>query len=98
MGEQNFVKSFTVSSPDPKKYTDITVNYTIAGEHGAEEGFVMRFGEIGPSGSITMRSYGEGNKWKQTEGLKGLWGPKVEEVWQQNAQEIIKDIKQQKTE
>jgi hypothetical protein len=92
MGEQNFVKSFSVPSPDPTRFTDITVNYTIAGEHGAEEGFVLRFGEVGPDGNITIRSYGEGDAWRQTQALQGVWGAQVESIWQQNALEVIKQI------
>lgn len=33
-GDHNYVKSFTIPSPDAHRYTDITVNSTIAGEHG----------------------------------------------------------------
>jgi YD repeat-containing protein len=61
-------------------------------EHGAEEGFVLRFGEIGPDGNITIRSYGEGDAWRQTQALQGVWGAQVESVWQQNALEVIKQI------
>jgi RHS repeat-associated protein len=88
----NMVKSFTVASPDPAKYTDITVNYTVAGQHDLAEGFVVRYGEIGANG-ITLRSYGEGNNWRQSPNYRNLpivgWGPLVESTWQQNHQEII---------
>lgn len=89
-GNENLVGSFTVPSPDPSKFTDVTVNYTIAGEHGLNEGFVVRFGEIGPDGSVSaLRSYGEGNAWQQNEALSGIWEPQVERVWQRNHTEII---------
>lgn len=91
-GDNNYVRSFTVASPDPARFTDITVNYTIAGEHGLAEGFVMRYGEIGDSGTV-LRSYGEGNNWRQSPVLENIprigWGGQVEKVWQQNHQEII---------
>lgn len=52
----------------------------------------MRYGEIGPKGNITLRSYGEGNAWRQNELLKPLWGGQVEDVWQGNQQQIIKEV------
>jgi hypothetical protein len=61
----NLVKSYIVPSPDKSKYTDITVNYTIKGEHTLDEGFVMRYGEINSRGGTTIRTYGEGNAIKQ---------------------------------
>ncbi len=89
----NIVRSYSVASPDPAKFSDITVNYTVAGEHGLTEGFVVRFGEIGANGSTTLRSYGEGNNWRQDPSLKDVpfvgWGAKGEAVWQQNQKEII---------
>ncbi|WP_250623004.1 RHS repeat domain-containing protein [Pinirhizobacter soli] len=45
MDGDNFVRSYVVASPDPTKYSDIVVNYTIAGDHKLAEGYVMRFGE-----------------------------------------------------
>ncbi|MCR6700955.1 MAG: hypothetical protein NVV68_07330 [Dokdonella sp.] len=91
-GENNYVRSFSVASPDPARFTDVTVNYTVAGEHGLAEGFVMRYGEIGDGGTV-LRSYGEGNNWRQNPALENIprigWGGQVEKVWQQNHQEII---------
>lgn len=87
-GDQNFVRSFSVASPDPSKFTDITVNYTIAGEHGLNEGFVMRFGQIGSDGTITLRSYGEGNDPAQDMALSFIWRPQVEDVWQDVHREV----------
>lgn len=84
----NMVKSFSVPSPDPSKFTDITVNYTISGEHKLSEGFVIRFGEIGEAGDVTLRSYGEGNNWRQSPAIEGVWKPQVERVWQNNHREI----------
>lgn len=96
LGDVNMVKSFLVASPDTSKYTDITVNYTIAGEHSLGEGFVMRLGLKGPGGTVTPVSYGEGNSFYQNESslwkaLSG-WPGEVEKVWQKNQQEIIKDV------
>ncbi|MFC3656930.1 hypothetical protein FZ025_01005 [Xanthomonas hyacinthi] len=85
----NYVRSFSVASPDPAKFTDVTVNYTISGEHKLTEGFVMRYGEINQNGSVMLRSYGEGNNWHQNPALESYWNPKVQETWQQNQREII---------
>ncbi len=87
----NMVNSYLIPSPDPTRFTDITVNYTISGEHKLAEGFVIRFGEIGNDGGITLRSYGEGNNWRQDPALQMGWGPLVEDEWQQNHREIIND-------
>lgn len=90
-GDTNMVKSFTVASPDPSKFSDITVNYTIAGEHGLAEGFVMNFSAAG-AGSNTLTSYGEGTNWQQSSALESVpgigWGPKVQEVWKGVHREI----------
>jgi RHS repeat-associated protein len=88
-GENNYVNSYLVASPDSSKYTDIVVNHTIKGDHGLNEGYVIRYGEIQSDGSIILRSYGEGNDFRQTPLLKPIWGPKVDAVWQANAKEII---------
>ena len=84
----NYVHSFFVRSPDPQRFTDITVNYTVSGRHKLTEGFVMHYGEIGRNG-VTLRSYGEGNNWHQNMHMKFIWGPRVEQVWQHNQREII---------
>lgn len=89
LGDTNMVRSYSIASPDPSKYTDITVNYTINGAHGLTEGFVERYGSINADGTVHLRSYGEGNNWHQAPVLKPLWGPKVESTWQQNQQDII---------
>jgi hypothetical protein len=79
-GNTNLVQSYRVPSPDPSRYTDITVNYTISGSHGLNEGFVMRYGEVGENG-ITLRTYGEGNAWEQNPALSRFWVPEVEQTW-----------------
>lgn len=81
-GNNNYVKSFSVPSPDPSRFTDITVNYTINGEHGLNEGFVLRYGDIGTNGSITLRSYGEGNGILQDPTFTWATKPASEAVWQ----------------
>jgi hypothetical protein len=89
-GNTNLVKSFSVNTPDAAKFTNITVNYTVSGAHGLTEGFVIRYGEISPSnGAITLRSYGEGNSWRQAPALEGVWGPQVQKIWGNNQQNII---------
>jgi hypothetical protein len=87
-GSNNFVRSFYIPSPNSTVWTSITVNYTIAGEHGLNEGFVLRYGQIGQNGSVTMRSYGEGQDAAQNMLLRPIWGPEVEAVWQDNYREI----------
>jgi hypothetical protein len=90
-GSINYVRSYLIPSPDTRRYTDITVNYTVTGLHGLTEGYVMRFGEITPEG-ITLRSYGEGNAWRQSPILKPLWSSQVDKVWQENQRSIINRI------
>ena len=84
----NFVRSFFIPSPNPSVWTDITVNYTINWQHELHEGFVVRFGRIGQDGSVTMRSYGEGQDATQNMLLRPIWGPRGEAVWQNNYREI----------
>ena len=88
LGNQNFVRSFFIPSPNPALYTDITVNYTIAGQHNLHEGYVLRYGQINSNGSITMRSYGEGQAFAQNNALRSVWYPRVVNVWQENYREI----------
>lgn len=88
-GGTNMVRSYSIASPDPSKFTDITVNYTIDGQHSMEEGFVMKFGAIGADGSITLRSYGEGDALPQMEIFKPVWDKPLNDTWQKNHQEII---------
>jgi hypothetical protein len=74
------VKTYRVPSPDPARYTDVIVNYTIAGEHRLHEGYVIRYGERDESGNIRLVTYGEGNSPLQhpvnganTIGVQGAW-------------------------
>lgn len=90
-GSTNLVKSFSVPSSDPSKYTDITVNYTLAGQHDLSEGFVMRYGEIGANGAITIQTYGEGNSWRQDPILEPIWGPEVQNTWKGVDQQVMKN-------
>jgi hypothetical protein len=83
----DYVRSYTVASPDPSRYTDITVNYTIAGEHRLHEGYVIRYGERMPDGTTTLISYGEGNSWMQHPvnvfnqiGVQAAWGMNQREI------------------
>jgi RHS repeat-associated protein len=92
-GDTNLVQSFRVPSPDPARYTDITINYTIAGEHGLTEGFVMRYGETGPDGNMTMQTYAEGNAWEQREALSFLWEPRAEQTWRTLDREILESLR-----
>ncbi len=85
----NIVRSFLIPSPNTSKFTDITVNYTVAGEHGMNEGFVYQFGAIGADGSITMRTYGEGHAWRQDPLLGFIWRPAVSDVWHTNQSQNI---------
>ena len=69
----NKVRNSVVPSPDPTKYSEIIINYTIAGQHRLAEGFVMRFGSANGDGS-TLTSYGERNNWRQNELLHSWFG------------------------
>lgn len=88
----NMVRSFTVPSPDPLKYTDVIVNYTVAGAHTLEEGFVMQFGQILPSGQISLVTYGEGNAFVQGNWDKSLWGPPLRKTWEELHEEINENL------
>jgi RHS repeat-associated protein len=81
--DTNYVMSFRVPSPDPTRFTDITVNYTINSEHALAEGFVMRYGTIGEDGNVSGRvTYGEGSSWLQDPLIEGIWDPISEETWE----------------
>lgn len=97
-GDHNYVISIRIPSPDPEKYTDITVNYTISGLHTLEEGYVMKFGQIDGNGNITLRTYGEGDNWKQTDALKLLWEKPLTEAWRGNHREINESLRQSASE
>jgi len=87
----NWVNSFSVPSPDPEQFTDITVNYTRDGEHLLHEGYVMRYGVVEDGEVVGLRSYGEGHAWEQSEQLSGAWCQEGQNVWEGNHQEIIED-------
>lgn len=81
--DTNYVRSFLVSSPDPSRYTDIVVNYTIDGEHALEEGMVIRYGMVGPDGRVEgIRTYGEGNGWRQNAAVRGSWCTYGQNLWE----------------
>lgn len=88
-GSANWVKSFSVPSPDPSRYTDITVNYTMAGQHDLAEGFVMRYGEVGSNGALNIQTYAEGNSWRQNPIFEPIWGPEAEKTWQGVDQRVM---------
>ena len=74
------VKTYRVPSPDPSCFTDVIVNYTVAGEHMLHEGYVLRYGERDPDGNIRLVTYGEGNSPLQHPvnavndvGVQGAW-------------------------
>jgi RHS repeat-associated protein len=91
-GGHNYVRSFSVPSPDPTRFTDLIVNYTIAGQHSMAEGFVIGYGERNANGTYTFRHYGEGNARLQNQRLKFIWGRKVERTWKSVQREIYNRI------
>ncbi|MEZ5934444.1 MAG: hypothetical protein R3F54_21375 [Alphaproteobacteria bacterium] len=98
-GDDNFVKTFVVdafsaeaTATTPAR-SDIVVNYTIKGEHILDEGFVMRYAVMGSDGGISLVTYGEGNATFQVEGLQGIWGGQVDDVWTANAEEVFRDAR-----
>jgi len=66
-----YVQSVIVASPDPGRYSNITVNLTLPG-HPLGRGFVMNFVEVLPNGTQVLRSYGEGNGLIQSQSTP--WG------------------------
>jgi hypothetical protein len=86
----NLVKSFVVGSPDKSKYSDITINYTVSGMHTLDEGFVVRYSEKNAKGGTDLRTYGEGNAFKQDNAYAKS---KVGGVWGGVDKEIIRDAK-----
>jgi hypothetical protein len=88
-----YVRSYVVASPDPTRYTDIMVNYTIAGEHTLQEGYVMRYGEIQPDGTTRMVSYGEGNAFAQRP--YSPLNPFNDSLWESNQADIQRRLSQQ---
>jgi hypothetical protein len=91
----DYVRSYTVPSPDPGRYTDITVNYTIAGEHRLAEGYVIRYGERDFLGNVRLVSYGEGNSLLQHP-LNPFNGPAQDVVWNANHLEILGTVLRQR--
>jgi RHS repeat-associated protein len=84
---ENYVMSFVLPSQNPNM-TPIIVNYTTA-QHELAEGFVIRWGTVDANGQITLHTYGEGNSYEQAPALEGIWGDKVQQVWQNNQKDIF---------
>jgi hypothetical protein len=91
LSENNFVRSFSVTSPDPSKFSNITVNYTEQGEHSLSEGFVMRYAEAQNDGSVVIQNYGEGNSIYQSAFTGQLPLMMEDAVWRENVKEIEDD-------
>lgn len=87
------VKTYRVPSPDPARYTDVIVNYTIAGEHRLHEGYVIRYGERDESGNIRLVTYGEGNSPLQHP-VNGLNTLGVQAAWTMNNVGITDDVQE----
>ena len=88
----HYVQSFRIASPDTSRFTDITVNYTIEGEHSLHEGYVIRYGIVDGSGNVSgLRSYGEGHAWMQDPNPvnKYFWCNGVQDEWGRLHQETI---------
>ncbi|MER8734497.1 RHS repeat-associated core domain-containing protein, partial [Mesorhizobium sp. M0018] len=85
------VDSSVIKSPNPDKYSDITVNYTVPGEHMLEEGYVMSYAVRDKDDSISVVSYGEGNSAFQAPQL-GLDQAAVP-TWENYQTEIIGGLK-----
>jgi hypothetical protein len=69
--------------------SNIVVNYTLAGAHGLAEGFVMRFAEKQPNGSVVIQNYGEGNAIPQSFLIGPIPLMFEEAAWRQNVKEIV---------
>lgn len=89
-----YVASVLVPSPDPSRYSDITVNLTLPG-HPLGRGFVMNFAEKLPDGSQVLRSYGEGNGLAQSSSMP--WGGYTDQnlnqpTWRAWQAEVHRDV------
>jgi hypothetical protein len=60
----NQVVSYRVPSPDPSRLSDIIVNVAKP-DHTLAPGVIVRYAERSRDGTITLRTYGEGNAMKQ---------------------------------
>jgi hypothetical protein len=91
-GMGNLVRTYTLPSPDPSRYTDITVNYTLGDKHILQEGYVIRYGERMPDGNTRIISYGEGTGLIQHPlnlPAHAVFGYN----WEQNHEEIVGTVK-----
>lgn len=83
-----------IPSPDPSKYTDIYVNYTIDGAHDLTEGFVYRYGYLNANGGVTLVTYGEGDSVVQALADKVApslgAAPPEKPVWMGNSDSILR--------
>ncbi len=87
------VKTYRVPSPDPSRFTDVVVNYTMEGEHRLHEGYVIRYGERDESGNIRLVTYGEGNSPLQHP-VNGLNSLGVQGAWTMNNIGITDDVRE----
>jgi hypothetical protein len=92
-GGDNYVRSYFIPSSDPSRSGAI-INYTYGDAHTMGEGFVIRYAELLPNGLIQIVTYGEGDAAKIAEGLSGVWEPRVNEAWTQNAREIFSSARE----
>lgn len=88
-GDTNLVRSYLIPSTNPRRSATV-VNYTVKGEHVADEGFVMRFAELRSDGRIELVTYGEGEALKQSMIFQEAWRPLALEAWTTNAAEVFR--------
>lgn len=88
----NWVKSFRVVSPQPDKYTDIALNYTIKRQHWLDEGYVMRTGVVEKGRVVGIRTYGEGEGFFQDPALRAVWCNQIPVLWDPVNDKVLGDI------
>lgn len=85
LSPNNYVYSFALPSPRAG-ISAMVVNYTRAGQHTLDEGFVLRYARLNADGSITLVSYGEGNAAKQSWATNEIldWRGGARRIWSAN--------------
>ncbi len=87
-GGTNYVHSYWVPSQSNNQSGKV-INYTIAGQHVLNEGYVVRVAHLRDDGRIVLTTYGEGNSSLQSDRIDFLWRGKADQLWGNNAQNIF---------
>ncbi len=90
----NWVKSFRITSPQPDRYTDIALNYTVKNQHWLDEGYVMRTGIVEKGRVVGIRTYGEGEGFFQDPNIvsRAFWCPQIPVLWDPVNERVLRDL------